>query len=66
MIETDDEGVYTVDHVVVVKAGQGYKPEDTVVDDKGNVYEKFLDEKGRILNVIPPDPSMNNLEQILL
>ena len=30
---------------------------DVVVDDKGNVYEMFLDEQGRILNVIPPDPS---------
>ena len=62
VIETDDEGVYTVDHVVVVKPGENYKPEDKVVDDKGNVYEKFLDEQGRILNVIPPDPAMNNLE----
>ena len=33
-----------------------------MVDDKGNVYEKFLDEQGRFLNVIPPDPSMNDLE----
>ena len=62
VIETDDEGVYTVDHVVVVKPGENYKPEDKVVDDKGNVYEKFLDEQGRILNVIPPDPAMNDLE----
>jgi len=54
--------VYTVDHVVVVKPGQNYKQEDIITDQKGNVYEKFLDEQGRILNVIPPDPSMNNLE----
>jgi hypothetical protein len=60
--EEEDDGVYTVDHVVVVKPGQNYKPEDIVTDQKGNVYEKFLDEQGRILNVIPPDPSMNNLE----
>ena len=60
--EEGDDGVYTVDHVVVVKPGQNYKPEDIVTDQKGNVYEKFLDEQGRILNVIPPDPSMNNLE----
>ena len=33
-----------------------------MVDDKGNEYEKFLDEEGRILNVIPPDPAMNNVE----
>ena len=54
--------MYTVDHVVVVKPGQNYKQEDTVIDDKGNVYEKFLDERGRILNVIPPNPAMNDLE----
>ena len=59
--EEGDDGVYTVDHVVVVKPGQNYKQEDTVVDDKGNVYEKILDDQGRILNVIPPDPSMNNV-----
>ena len=62
VIETDDEGVYAVDHVVVVKPGENYKPEDKVVDNKGNEYEKFLDEQGRILNVIPPDPTMNDVE----
>tara|TARA_B000000557_G_scaffold5558_1_gene4483 strand:- start:587 stop:3043 length:2457 start_codon:yes stop_codon:yes gene_type:complete len=66
VIEPDEDdnsgGQYTVDHVVVVKPGQNYKPEDVVIDNKGNVYEKFLDEQGRILNVIPPDPTMNNLE----
>ncbi|MBO03135.1 MAG: hypothetical protein CMG35_10900, partial [Candidatus Marinimicrobia bacterium] len=60
--EEGDDGVYTVDHVVVVKPGKNYKQEDTVIDDKGNVYEKLLDEQGRILNVIPPDPSINNVE----
>ena len=60
--EEDDKGEYTVDHVVVVKPGQNYKQEDTVIDNKGNVYEKFLDEQGRILNVIPPDPATNDLE----
>ena len=60
--DEDDEGVYTVDHVVVVKPGKNYTQDDIVVDDKGNVYEKFLDEQGRFLNVIPPDPSMNDLE----
>ena len=45
-----------------MKPGQNYKPEDVITDQKGNVYEKFLDEQGRILNVIPPDPSTNNLE----
>ena len=60
--EIGDEGPYTVDHVVVVKPGQNYKQEDIVTDQKGNIYEKFLDEQGRILNVIPPNPSNVNLE----
>ena len=62
VIETDDDGQYTVDHVAVISPGQNYKPEDIITDQKGNVYDKFLDDKGRILNVIPPDPRTNNLE----
>ena len=61
-LDEDDDGVYAVDHVVVVNPGQNYKQEDTIVDNKGNVYEKFLDEKGRILNVIPPNPVNNTVE----
>ena len=60
--EEGDDGVYAVDHVVVVRPGQNYKQEDVITDDKGNVYEKFLDESGRILNVIPPNPATNNVE----
>ena len=60
--EVGDEGPYTVDHVVVVRPGEKYKQEDKVVDDKGNEYTKFIDEQGRILNVIPPNPETNNLE----
>ena len=60
--EEGDDGVYAVDHVVVVRPGQNYKQEDVITDDKGNVYEKFLDESGRILNVIPPNPETNNVE----
>ena len=66
VIEPDEDdtsgGQYPVDHVVVVKPGQNYKQEDEITDDKGNVYEKFLDEQGRILNVIPPNPATNNVE----
>ena len=66
VIEPDEDdnsgGQYPVDHVVVVRPGQNYKQEDVIVDNKGNVYEKFLDERGRILNVIPPNPATNNVE----
>ena len=60
--EPDDDGVYTVDHVAVVKPGKNYKPTDKVIDDKGNEYEKIKKKKGRFLNVIPPNPSTNDLE----
>ena len=66
VIEPDDDdlsgGQYPVDHVVIVKPGQNYKEEDEITDDKGNIYEKFLDDKGRLLNVIPPNPATNNVE----
>ena len=64
VIETDDEGIYTVDHVVVVNPGQNYLDDDVITDDKGNVYTKFLDEDGRILNVIPPNPETTNVEEV--
>ena len=66
VIEPDEDdnsgGQYPVDHVVVVNPGENYKQEDIVIDNKGNIYEKFLDERGRILNVIPPNPSTNNVK----
>ena len=66
VIEPDEDdnsgGQYPVDHVVVVNSGENYKQEDIVIDNKGNIYEKFLDERGRILNVIPPNPSTNNVK----
>ena len=64
IIEPEDDGIYTIDHVVVVNPGEDYKQEDVIRDDKGNIYEKFLDESGRILNVIPPNPETTNVEAI--
>ena len=64
VIETDDEGVYTVDHVTVVNSGQDYTSEDTITDDKGNNYTFFLDDSGGILNVIPPDPERVDVEPV--
>ena len=64
IIEPDDSGDYTVDHVVVVNPGEDYTQDDVITDDKGNVYEKFLDESGRILNVIPPNPETTNVESV--
>jgi len=64
IIEPDDDGIYNVDHVVVVNSGQDYSEEDVVTDDQGNIYTVFLDENGRILNVIPPDPERVNVEPV--
>ena len=64
IIEPDDSGDYTVDHVVVVNPGEDYTQDDIITDDKGNIYEKFLDESGRILNVIPPNPETTNVESV--
>ena len=63
VVETDNE-TYTVDHVVVVNPGEGYKNEDVITDEQGNVYDKILDENGRIINVIPPNPEVNNVKEV--
>ncbi len=52
---------FSIDHVVVVNSGEGYKQEDVITDNAGNEYIKFLDEDGRILNVIPPNPRIQNI-----
>ena len=52
---------YTVDHVAVISPGENYKEEDVIEDNVGNVYEKILDENGKILNVIPPNPTINDV-----
>ena len=57
---------YTVDHVAVISPGENYKEEDVIEDNVGNVYEKILDENGKILNVIPPNPTINNLFNLSL
>ena len=63
MIETTED-IYTIDHVVVVNPGENYSEEDIITDSKGNTYTKFIDESGRILNVIPPNPETNNVEEV--
>tara|TARA_B100000927_G_scaffold73855_1_gene58830 strand:- start:1682 stop:4231 length:2550 start_codon:yes stop_codon:yes gene_type:complete len=62
-VETS-QGAFTVDHVVVVNPGSGYKDTDTVTDNVGNPYNMFVDEQGRILNVIPPNPVIDNVFEV--
>ena len=52
---------YTVDHVVVISPGEDYKEDDVIQDNVGNVYDKILDANGKILNVIPPNPTIDNV-----
>jgi hypothetical protein len=60
----DTVSEYTVDHVLVVSPGENYKEEDVITDNSGNVYVKFLDEQGRILNVIAPNPITQNVNSV--
>ena len=55
---------YTVDHVVVISPGEGYKDEDIIQDNVGNEYVKILDTNGKILNVIPPNPANVNVSPV--
>ena len=50
-----------IDHVVVINSGENYQESDIITDNEGNVYAKILDEGGRIINVIPPNPSITNV-----
>ena len=59
--ENTGDKEYTVDHVIVISPGEGYKEEDIIQDNVGNEYVKILDTNGKILNVIPPDPANVNL-----
>ena len=55
--QTDD---LIVDHVIVVNPGQDYDRNDTISDGDGNSYTIYVDDEGRIINVLPPDSSVTN------
>ena len=48
---------YIVDHVVVVDPGFNYDPDDKVIDNEGNEYTIYVDDNGKIVNVLPPNSS---------
>ena len=60
----EDENDYTVDHVLVVDSGSGYDENDVITDNQGNVYTSILDNDGRILNVLPPNPELENVKPV--
>tara|TARA_X000000368_G_scaffold10603_2_gene8511 strand:+ start:7144 stop:9231 length:2088 start_codon:yes stop_codon:yes gene_type:complete len=55
---------HTIDHVVVVNPGLDYSDDDTITDDDGNIYDKYLDEFGRILKIISPNSALTNSSEI--
>ena len=59
--ENSKDKEYIIDHVAVVSPGEGYTNDDIITDNAGNEYVKFLDDDGRILNVIPPNPIISNV-----
>ena len=59
--ENTGDKEYTIDHVAVISPGEGYTQEDIIEDNVGNVYDKILDNTGKILNVIPPNPTNVNI-----
>ena len=59
--ENTGDKEYTIDHVTVISPGEGYIQEDIIEDNAGNVYDKILDNNGKILNVIPPNPTNVNV-----
>ena len=63
--ENTNDKEYTVDHVVVISPGEDYKEDDVIQDNVGNVYDKILDENGKILNIIPPNPTINNVIPVI-
>ena len=59
--ENTGDKEYTIDHVAVISPGEGYTQEDIIEDNVGNVYDKIIDNTGKILNVIPPNPTNVNV-----
>ena len=59
--ENTGDKEYTIDHVAVISPGEGYTQEDIIEDNVGNIYDKIIDNTGKILNVIPPNPTNVNV-----
>ncbi len=61
VIEENIDKSFTIDHVVIVNSGEGYTQSDSIQDNEGNNYTFILDDNGKILNVIPPNPIVDNI-----
>ena len=60
----DDEEPVVVDRVTIVNPGQDYDKDDKVTDDDGNEYTTYIDNLGRIVNIIPPSAATINVKEI--
>ena len=60
----DDQGPVVVDHIVVINPGTGYDKDDVIEDSSGNEYKPLVDTTGRIVTVIPPNNTQNNVSEI--
>ena len=62
--DTDDEEPVVIDRVTIVNPGFDYSKDDVVTDDDGNEYTTYVDNMGRIVNVIPPSAATVNVKEI--
>ena len=59
--DNTDDKEFTVDHVVIVNSGEGYTQEDVIQDNEGNEYSFIVDNNGKLLNIIPPNPIVQDV-----
>ena len=53
-----------VDHIVILDPGSGYTKDDVIEDSAGNQYTPIVDRVGRIISVIPPNNTEDNVNEI--
>ena len=63
--ELDSRPPYVVDHVVIVNPGIGYTSTDTFTDEDDNDYKAYVDNSGRIVNLVPPDAEQYNVKDVV-
>ena len=61
---TNNNTEYVIDHVIPVKPGSGYDKDDKVTDDNGNEYEIYVDDAGRIVNVLSSNNTITTPKKV--
>ena len=62
-IKVDQEPI-VVDHIVILDPGSGYTKDDVIEDSAGNQYTPIVDRVGRIISVISPNNTEDNVNEI--